>query len=414
MKRHHSLTQTKLLHVTTVPFSFFFFTGQIGYMQQRGFEVHALSSPGPLLTDFATREQVTVHAVNMLRQISPLRDLVALAQICWNIRQIGPTIVHAHTPKGGLLGTVAAWLMGAPVRVYHIRGLPFMTATGYKRVLLWWSEKIACTLADQVLCVSHSIRDVAIEAGICRADKIKVLLGGSGNGVDAMARFNPNRLDPATGQTIRQQYGIPAGALVIGFIGRIVRDKGIEELVTAWQTLRQEFPDIHLLVVGPFEPQDPVSQDIEAVLRTDPQIHLVGEDWDTPQFYAAMDFLVLPTYREGFPNVPLEAASMELPVVATRIPGCIDAIEADLTGILVPVQDAVALADGMRIYMQNSPLRRQHGLAGRQRVLTQFRQEAIWEALYQEYALLLAAKGFSMPDLPNQQFISPETPELTH
>lgn len=386
----------KLLQITTVPETLSFLKGQTGYMKARGFEVHALSSPGEFLTEFAGSEQVSVYAVKMHRRITPLQDIYAIFQVWLHLRQIRPQIVHAHTPKGGLVGTISAWLAGVPVRIYHIRGLPFMTATGYKRLLLRWSEKVSCLLANQVLCVSHSIREVAV-AEICPADKVKVLLGGSGNGVDASGKFNPAQVGEHTRQEIRKKYGIPGEALVVGFVGRIVRDKGIAELVAAWKTLRAEFPNLHLLMVGSSEPQDAVSPDIENLLTSDERIHLTGVVYNTAPVYAAMDILTLPTYREGLPNVPLEAAAMELPVVATLIPGCIDAVQDGVTGTLVPPRNAEALADAIRMYLHDSELRRQHGQVGRDRVLREFRQEAIWEAVYQEYLQLLQHQGLSAP-----------------
>ena len=393
----------KLLHITTVPMTLGFLSGQVGYMKQQGLKINALSSPGELLDKFAESEQVSVYAVEMPRRITPTKDLYAILQLWQSISKIRPQIVHAHTPKGGLLGTISAWLARIPIRIYHMRGLPLMTATGYKRWLLWWSEKVACTLAHQVFCVSHSLREVAISENLCPADKIKVLLGGSSNGVDATTRFNRSSLDLDTRQEIRNKYGIPTNAVVVGFVGRIVRDKGIEELVTAWKILREEFLDAHLLIVGPFEPQDPVSSDVEDLLKSAPRIHLVGMDWNTPPLYAAMDILTLPTYREGFPNTPLEAAAMQLPVVATRIPGCIDAVQDNVTGLLVPPRNAEALTEAIRSYLQHPELRDQHGKAGRDRVVLSFRQEAIWEALYQEYIRLIKAKGLSMPITTEQK-----------
>lgn len=386
----------KLLHITTVPETLGFLTGQVGYMKARGFDVHALSSPGEFLVEFADCEQVTVHAITMLRQITPLQDLHAIFQLWRHLCQLGPQIVHAHTPKGGLLGTISAWLARVPVRIYHIHGLPFMTATGYNRLLLWWSEKVSCLLANQVLCVSHSVREVAVSENLCPAAKVKVLLRGSINGIDATGQFNKANMGANVRQETRRKYDIPADALVAGFVGRVVRDKGIAELVAAWKTLREQFPNLHLLVVGPFEPQDPVSPDVEHLLRNDSRIHLTGSDWNTPPLYTAMDILTLPTYREGLGTVNIEAAAMQLPVVATRIPGCIDAVQDGVTGILVQPRNAQALADAIRIYLNDSELRYRHGQAGRDRVLRDFRQEAMWEASYQEYVHLLREKGLSV------------------
>jgi glycosyltransferase involved in cell wall biosynthesis len=383
----------RLVHVTTVPETLAFLNGQAAYLRARGIEVHALSSPGEWAGTFRTREQVPVHTVELTRRITPLHDLRAVGRIRRIVRQVRPDIVHGHTPKGGLLAMIAASLEGVPVRIYHLHGLPLMTATGLKRRLLQWTETISCRLAHQVLCVSNSVREVAIAEGLCPAHKIKVLLGGSINGVDADGQFNPARLPAATRTEIRNRYGIPPDATVAGFVGRIVRDKGMAELAWAWRTLREEYPQLHLLMVGPFEPQDPVPTEVEALLREDPRIHLVGVCWETPPLYAAMDLVILPTYREGFPVVPLEAAAMGLPVVATRIPGCVEAVQDRTTGLLVPVRDAAALAEAIRGYLHNPELARRHGRAGRERVLCDFRREAMWEALSWEYARLLRTAG---------------------
>ena len=387
----------RLLHVTTVPMSLIFFRGQVGYMKSRGFQIQALSSPGPELAEFGAREGVATHAVSMPRQLTPLRDLFAVARIWRRVRRVRPDIVHAHTPKGGLLGMIAAFLARVPVRIYHVRGLPFMTAAGWRRRLLRATERVSCRLAHQVLCVSHSLREVAVEEKLCAPDKIKVLAGGSGNGVDAGGRFNPENSDPGSRRERREAYDIPASATVVGFVGRLVRDKGVVELVAAWRRLREQHPEAHLLVVGPFEERDPVPGDVAESLRSDPRVHLSGMQRDLPPLYAAMDLVVLPTYREGFPNVPLEAAAMALPVVATRIPGCVDAVADGVTGTLVPPRDADALEAAIKSYLADGGLRRRHGEAGRARVLREFRQEVIWQELYKDYCRLLADRGVALP-----------------
>jgi glycosyltransferase involved in cell wall biosynthesis len=391
----------RLVHVTTVPMSFTFLRRQVGYMRQRGFDVAAVSSPGPEATHFAAAEQVRVYAVEMPRRVTVLQDLRAVAGLLRVLRRERPDIVHAHTPKGGLLGMIAATLAGVDSRVYHMRGLPVMTALGARRALLWLTEWVACALAHRVICVSHSLRDVALGLRLVPPSKIAVLLGGSGNGVDAAGRFDPAGLAADARDATRARFGIPADAVVVGFVGRLVREKGIVELTAAWKDVRDSHPRAHLLLVGPFEPQDPVPAEVERALRDDPRVHLAGEDWNTPSLYAAMDVVVLPTYREGFPNVPLEAAAMGLPVVATRIPGCIDAVADGRTGTLVPPRDAVALGRAMRAYIEDGDLRRQHGTEGRARVLGEFRQEALWEALYEEYAALLARRGRGAASKPS-------------
>ena len=369
--------------------SLVFLRGQVRYMQSRGVEVHAISSPGDELKPFEAAEGATTAAVDMPRTISPLADLRAVWAIRRELRRVRPDLVHAQTPKGGLLGTMAATLAGVPCRIYHIRGLPFMTATGRRRMLLKSTEKIACRLAHRVLCVSPSLREVAIAEGLCPPEKIAVLAGGSGNGVDADGRFNPASLEAGTRESVRQSWGVGPEELVIGFVGRLVRDKGIAELAEAFASLPAELPNVHLVVVGPREARDAVPEHVLRELERGERVHLLGSDWETPRLYAGMDVVALPTYREGFPNVPLEAAAMERPVVATRIPGCVDAVADGETGTLVPAQDAGALADALRTYLVDPELRRRHGLAGRERVLRAFRQEVIWEALHAEYLRLL-------------------------
>lgn len=389
------MTGIRLLHVVTIPMSLTFLRGQGGLMHARGFDVHALSSPGDLLAAFGANEGVTVHAVPMSRRISAFGDLRAVAALYRAIRRIRPTLVHAHTPKGGLLGMIAAALAGVPVRVYHMRGLPMMSATGGRRLLLRQTERLSCALAHRVLCVSHSLRDAAVAEKVCPPDKIRVLGHGSGQGVDARTRFNPAGLSPGARVATRRRFGIPDDARVVGFVGRIVCDKGVRELLDAWRMLQAEYPDAHLLVVGPFERRDTVPTDVEFALRNGPRIHLTGLDWETPPLYAAMDVVALPTYREGFPNVALEAAAMELPIVATRIPGCVDAIDDGRTGTLVPARDACALAAALRGYLDDAGLRARHGRAGRARVLRDFRPLDLWNATYRQYISLLRTRVFT-------------------
>jgi glycosyltransferase involved in cell wall biosynthesis len=370
-------------------------------MRIHGFDVYALSSPGERLDDFASSNGVHAVSIPMRRGISPLHDVVAVVRIWRHLRRVRPLIVHAATPKGGLLGMIGARMAGVPVCIYHVLGLRYVTTHGLKRSVLRWTEKASCRLADHVLCVSISLREEMIADGLGPASEteIEVLLGGSVNGVDADVEFDPVRAAGFRG-TVRLDQGIPDDDLVVGFIGRIVRDKGMVELARAWTVLRDRHPDLRLMVVGPFEAEDPVPSDVAELFRRDPRVHLTGEVYDTAPMFAAMDVFALPTYREGLPTVLLEAAAMELPVVATRTAGCVDAVQDGVTGTLVPPRDAMALADAIQQYLQDPALRRRHGAAGRARVLREFRREAIWKALYQDYVRLLQERGVQFPKGP--------------
>lgn len=377
-----------VVHVFTVPVSLAFVRGQAAFLRARGYRLTVISSPGAELDEFGEREGVAVHAVSMPRRISPGEDARSLARLVSLLRRLRPDIVHSHTPKGGLLGTIAGAIARVPVRVYHMRGLPFVTARGAQRAILKSTERTSCALATQVLANSSSLREVAVEERLCARAKIKVLGGGSGNGVDC-DRFDPSRVGDGVRHEWRARLGIPDDAPVIGFVGRLVRDKGVVELAEAFREVKQRHPDVHLVVAGPFEPRDPVPPETRRALESDPRVHLLGHVTDTPAVYAAIDVLALPTYREGFPNVPLEAASMRLPVVTTRVPGCVDAVADGETGTLVPAGDARALARALDAYLGDRALREAHGQAGRVRVETSFRRERIWEALAGVYDELL-------------------------
>lgn len=385
------MSRPVLMHVTTVPISLVFLRGQAAHMQRAGYDVHVVSSPGPELDRFAETEGVTVHGVDMPRRISPGQDLVAVWRLVRLMRRVRPTIVHAHTPKGGLLGMIAARLAGAPVRIYHMRGLPSLTATGARRALLEATERVSCAVAHRALCVSHSLRDAAIERRLARPERIVVPAGGSGNGVDASGRFNPDRFDAKGRADARVRFDVPQDAEVLLFVGRVARDKGIEELALAWDRVARRSARAHLLVCGSPDERDVVPAEVLGRLRGDARVRMLETIEDVPSAYAVADLVVLPTYREGFPNVLLEAAAMGVPCVATRVHGCIDAVEEGVTGALVPARDAAALASAIEGYLADAARRRAHGAAARARVLRDFRQEVVWDAFLAEYRSLLPA-----------------------
>jgi glycosyltransferase involved in cell wall biosynthesis len=374
--------RARLVHVTTSPLALGFLRGQAAFLRRAGLGVHAISSPGPELSRFGDAERVPVHAVEMAREIAPLRDLAALWRLWRTLREIGPTVVDAHTPKAGLLGMISATLARTPVRVYHLHGLRFITASGWKRRVLRITERVSCALAHRVLAVSPSVRAIAVEEGLCPPEKVAVLLGGTINGVDATGRFRPQP-EPVR-VAARSAQGIPHDALVVGFVGRLARDKGIVELARAWRELRAD-PRLHLLLVGPADPTDAPPPGLLAELGADPRVHMTGFVDDMPPLYAAVDAVALPTYREGFPQIALEVAAMALPLVATAVSGCVDAVRDGVTGTLVPARDVGALAGAIRRYLQDPALRAAHGAAARTRGQAEFSQDAHQEAHAAEY-----------------------------
>jgi glycosyltransferase involved in cell wall biosynthesis len=374
--------------------------GQIRYMRDKGFDVHVVSGPGAEL-DYLAREGIPIHPIKLTRGLAPLGDLRALVSLYRLFVRFKPIIVHGSTAKGGPLSMISAAAAKVPVRVYTLRGLIIQLGSGAMNKIFRALEWLACRCACRVLAVSPSVADIMIQEKLCSPDKIKVLANGSSMGVDAEHRFNPDLVGKADTDGLRKKLGLPADATVLGFVGRIVRDKGVVELVGAWRQLKLEYENAFLLMIGPTESQDPVPVEILHELRADPRVVIVdfAQNEDMPLYYSIMDLVILPTYREGFPNVPLEAAAMGLPVLATRVTGCVDAVVNGVTGTLAPVRDSGALANAVRVYIDDKAKRKAHGKAGRRRVLSDFRPEMLWEAQYQEYMRLLGQKGFPGPEL---------------
>ncbi|HOT30017.1 MAG TPA: glycosyltransferase family 4 protein [Candidatus Ozemobacteraceae bacterium] len=380
----------KLVQITTVPMTLGFFTGHVRYMKERGVETEAISSPGPELDRFAGLTGIACHPIPIDRRLAPANDVISLFRLYRLLKELRPDIVHSHTPKAGLLGTLAARMAGVKCRVLSVFGLPQMTKSGALKTLLDMTTRLSCKCADLVWCDSPSMREYMIHQHLCRAGKVVVLGHGSVGGVDAARKFNPDTYGEEVRREIRFRYGIPEGAPVIGFIGRVVADKGMNEFAHVWRILRKEFPEMHLLLVGIFEPSDPLKRENEEMLRNDPRVHLTGWCHDIPQHLSILDLLINPSYREGFGVVHLEAAAMGIPVLATQIPGCIDSVQDGVTGILVPPRDVTALENALRRYVGDASLRLRHGTAGRIRVQNLFRPESISEALLTTYRRLLA------------------------
>lgn len=387
----------RLVHVTTIPLTLEFFRGQIGFMKQRGFSVCAVSSPGPALEGIGRREGIAVYGIPMERRISPLGDLKALTRLYSILRNLGATIVHAHTPKGGLLGVLAARMAGVKVVLYTMHGIRFLTASGDERRILRFAEKLTCRTADRVFSVSFANHARALAEGLCPPGKIHVLATGSCNGVDAERRFDPQRVIPAQRAETRKALGIPQNSVVLGYVGRIVKDKGLVVLAEAWTALRERFPDLHLTLVGPLESQDPIPRAVLSRLQADGRVRFTGWVWDPVPYYAAMDIVVLPTYREGFPVTPLEASAMEIPVVASAVDGCVEAVIHGGTGLLVPPGDKESLAAAVHALISDSELRRRLGRTGRQRVIQTFKPEVIWEELLGHYLEMMGSRARGLP-----------------
>jgi glycosyltransferase involved in cell wall biosynthesis len=387
----------RVLHVFTVADSIGFLRGQPAFFDAAGWELAVACSGKP--PGWASAAFARTFDVEIARRVSPIADLRAIAQLVSVIRSFKLTLVHAHTPKGGLVGVLAGALCGLPV-VYHMRGSVLETATGVMRPLLLGAEWVTCHFADRVVCVSHSLRDSAISMGVVSEDNAVVLAGGSGNGVDASGRFNPSA-HAAARDEVRAAWGVDEQTVVAGFVGRLANEKGVRELVQAAALLAETAPSLRIALVGDVDERDPVGGGLLAQIAASSNLFRVEATPQIERIYAGFDLLVLPTYREGLPNLLLEAAAMALPVVATRVTGCVDVVRDGETGLLVSARDGAALAAAISRYVADPELRLRHGAAARALVSERFAQPRIWgalERLYREVSGKTRAKQASKED----------------
>jgi lipopolysaccharide/colanic/teichoic acid biosynthesis glycosyltransferase/glycosyltransferase involved in cell wall biosynthesis len=380
-----------LVVMTTSAMATVFFRGQIACLRAAGFRVTFICNPGPQTT-FVAAEGAEVVSLPMERNISVFKDMASLWRLWRTLRKLKPDIINVGTPKAGLLGGIAARATGVPRRIYTMHGLRLETATGWKRRLLTWTERIACRNAQYVRCVSSSLRRRAVELSLVEAEKAYVIAAGSSNGIDC-ERFRSTLERLSAASELRLALGIPDSAPVIGFVGRLTRDKGVRELSGAYERLRSSFPDLRLLLLGDFEDGDPVDPAVRAQLESDAHVHFAGMVPDTAPYYPLMNILALPTYREGFPNVPLEAQASGVPVVTTRTTGAADSVLDGISGKFVPSQDEGSLASALRELLSDPEKSRRMGQAGADWVRAHFRQELVWEALIADYNRVLRETG---------------------
>lgn len=375
----------------TSPMSWVFFTGTFEMLRDAGYESTLVSSPGEQLQRMGREADLQCAAIPIRREIAPLHDLVSLWRYYRLMRHVRPILTDVATPKAGLLGGLAAWLSRVPCRVYTLCGLRLETTAGLKRILLTITERVACGCAHRVICVSPSLRQRAIELKLVSNDKTVVLGSGSIRGIDVQ-RFSPEVDGRAQKEDLAKSLGISTDAPVIGFVGRLTRDKGIRELLTAFSQLRLKWPNLRLLLVGDLEDGDPLEVMVRRQMETDPGIVRAGFVSDTAPYYALMDVLVFPSYREGLGYAPLEAQACGKPVVTTTATGAVDSVVDGKTGFHVPVGNSEVLAARIDQLLSDPELRSRMGQRGRERVVQEFRHEVVGRTLLEEYERLLRAR----------------------
>jgi glycosyltransferase involved in cell wall biosynthesis len=352
------------------------------------FSVIGVSSDGHALTEVVQNEGVETHAIEMTRTITPFKDLKATYQLYKFFKKEKPFIVHTHTPKAGTVGMLAARLAGVPHRLHTIAGLPLLEAKGFKRKVLDLVEKITYNNATKVYPNSLGLYDIAIQNKFAKASKLKVIGNGSSNGIDTN-HFNPNIVTNEAKNELRKELGCTKDDFVFVYIGRIVKDKGVNELVNVFSKLNKIKNNCRLLLVGPYENSlDPILKQTQTLIEENEQIISVGWQKDIRPYVAISNVLTFPSYREGFPNVVLQASAMGLPCIVSDINGCNEIIKDGFNGIIIPPKDENTLFESMIRLAENTDERLKLAKNSRNNIIKRFQQEYIWEELLKEYKSL--------------------------
>lgn len=352
------------------------------------YEMIGVSGQGESLELVRKNEDTRVHAVEMTRSITPFQDLIATYRLYKLFKKEQPFIVHTHTPKAGTLGMLAAKMAGVPHRVHTIAGLPLLEAQGVKRQLLDNVEKLTYACCTHVLPNSFELKRTIEKLKFTSNGKLKVIANGSSNGIDEL-HYDANKVSKEQKELLRNKLNIKNEDVVFIYLGRIVKDKGINELVSAFDQLSKEFQNSKLLIVGPREDDlDPISQESEIIITNNSQIIVPGAQSDIRPFVAISDVLAFPSYREGFPNVVLQASCMGLPCIVTDINGCNEIISDGENGIIIPPKDVKALLKAMKFMMENPKDRIKMSEGARQNIVDKYKQSLVWDELLKFYKSL--------------------------
>lgn len=379
----------KIIRVTTVPVSLGgLLEGQLKFMSQY-YEVVGISSQeGTRLQEVADAEEVRVIPVEMTRKITPIKDLKAVYQLYKIFKAEKPQIVHSHTPKAGTLSMMAAFFARVPHRLHTIAGLPLLEVKGPKRILLDIVEKFTYGFATMIYPNSFGLKQIILDLKYTKERKLKVIANGSSNGIDT-SHFNPSLYSINNTFALKKELGISSEDLVFVFVGRIVKDKGINELISAFKTLNESYKQIKLLLVGSYEKElDPVLPETEQEISENPNIISVGWQTDVRPYFAVSDVLAFPSYREGFPNVVMQAAAMGITSIVTDINGCNEIISDGVNGLIIPPKDEEQLRLQMKALIEDKDLVDRLSKEARTMICELYERKQVWKALLQEYRAL--------------------------
>lgn len=367
----------KILRITTISLSLEkLLSGQIQFMESKGMEMHTASF-GPY--SFKNHTELS----HLRRAINPVQDILALFQLIALIKRLKPEIVHTHTPKAGLLGMCAAWFCRVPVRMHTVAGLPLMEKSGFLRKLLIVMERVTYFFSTGVYPNSKGLLNY-VHQNISKYSKIKIIGKGTSNGIN-LSIFNLNQVTESAKSQLKEELNI-SNELVFLFIGRMVRDKGIVELVQSFEKLHKDHNRIKLLLVGPLEQDlDPLPQDVLDAIENHSAIISVGYQHDVRPYLSISDVLTFPSYREGFPNVPMQCGAFKKAMILSNINGCDEIVEDQKTGLLVQPKSDDELYEAMAFMINHPKKRIEFGEVVYEHIKASFDQNEVWNAVLIEY-----------------------------
>lgn len=379
------MTKKKLIRITTVPLSLDkLLEGQLHFMNEF-YDVVAVSSEKEYLEKIGKKENVTTFCVEMTRKITPIQDVISVIKMYRFLKKTKPFIVHTHTPKAGIVGMLAAKYAGVPNRLHTVAGLPLLEATGIKRKILDFVEKLTYSCATKVYPNSKALLKIIEQNQYCNPNKLKVIANGSSNGIDT-SHFNPTHFSKEQNANLKQKMGILESDFVFIFVGRIVADKGINELISAFSKLHAENSDVKLILVGPFEEDlNPLKIETMLKIKSNPAVLSIGYQNDVRSYLTISNALVFPSYREGFPNVVMQAGAMNLPCIVSDINGCNEIIIEGQNGTLIPAKNEEQLLDAMRYYAERPELIENYTQNSRALIVSRYEQKVVWNSILEEY-----------------------------
>lgn len=349
------------------------------------YEVIGVSNTGPELNTVERNEKIRTVPIPMTRTISPIQDIKSLYHLIKLFKREKPFIVHSHTPKAGIVAMLAARIAGVPNRLHTVAGMPLLEVKGFKRTILDIVEKLTYSCATKVYPNSNGLYEIIIANKYCIPRKLKVLANGSSNGINT-EYFDPQLYNADYKLKFRRAYQINENDFVFVFVGRLVGDKGINELVQAFQTLNDKFVNAKLLLVGPEEAHlDPLQHETIETIASHRNIIAVGGQSDVRPFFAIANALTFPSYREGFPNVVLQAGAMGLPSIVSNINGCNEIIAENENGVIVPVKDVSLLTNAMIQFIADPEKTLYMASNAREAIMARYNQKVVWNAILAEY-----------------------------